>query len=73
MTANVTKTSDIVGCNQQSSPSLHLLLPWFIDPTIFAVATDEELITDTLVVLDLNDVKGIAQYIIDFCGLPALT
>ena len=39
------------------------------DPSVFAVATDEELVTDAVVVLDLNDVKGVAQYIIDFCGL----
>ncbi len=42
------------------------------DPTVIAVATDEELVSgkDTVLVLDLNDVKAVAQYIIDFCDLP---
>jgi molybdopterin-guanine dinucleotide biosynthesis protein B len=40
------------------------------DPTVIAVATDEELVAGTVLVLDLNDVKAVAQYIIDFCELP---
>jgi molybdopterin-guanine dinucleotide biosynthesis protein B len=40
------------------------------DPTVCAVATDEDLVSDNVLVLDLNDVKGVAQYIIDFCELP---
>ena len=40
------------------------------DPTVFAVATDEELVAGTVLILDLNNVKAIAQYIIDFCELP---
>ena len=40
------------------------------DPTVNAVATDEELVTDAAVVIDLNDIEGVAQYIIDFCLFP---
>ena len=39
------------------------------DPTIVAVASDQALADVTLPVLDLNDVAGIADFIIDRCGM----
>ena len=39
------------------------------DPTIVAVASDQALADVDLPVLDLNDVAGIADFIVDHCGM----
>lgn len=39
------------------------------DPTIVAVASDQSLPDMSLPVLDLNDVVGIADFIVDLCGI----
>jgi hypothetical protein len=39
------------------------------DPTIVAVASDQALPDMILPVLDLNDVAGIADFIVDLCGI----
>jgi molybdopterin-guanine dinucleotide biosynthesis protein B len=40
------------------------------DPSVAAVATDEDLLIDTVPVLDLNDVSAVARFIINYCELP---
>jgi molybdopterin-guanine dinucleotide biosynthesis adapter protein len=40
------------------------------DPSVAAVATDENLLIDTVPVLDLNDVSAVARFIINYCELP---
>ena len=40
------------------------------DPSVVAVATDEDLLIDTVPVIDLNDVSAVAQFIINYCELP---
>jgi len=42
---------------------------WPDDPSVRAVASDEPLSDVTLPVLDLNDVAGVADFILDDCGL----
>jgi len=39
------------------------------DPSVVAIATDEEVDGGNLPVIDLNDVGAVADYIIAFCGL----
>ena len=40
------------------------------DPSVVAVATDEDVSIDSVPILDLNDVTSVAQFIIDYCELP---
>jgi len=39
------------------------------DPSVVAIATDEEVDGGDLPVIDLNDVGAVADFIIEFCGL----
>ena len=52
-------------------PSVGSPLLCLDDPTIVAVASDQALPQVSLPVLDLNDVVGIADFIVDHCGIEA--
>ena len=43
------------------------------DPTVVAVASDTPMQLDRRPVLDLDDIPGIADFILDFCGLQRKT
>ena len=50
-------------------PSTGAPLLWRKDPGIVAVACDEPLLDVSVPVLDLNQIPGIADFIIEFCGI----
>jgi len=50
-------------------PSVGKELIGSTDTSIVAIATDEDVSEVHLPVLDLNDVAGVAQFIVDFCDL----
>jgi len=68
----------IEGFKRHRHPKLEVFRPsvgqpplWPDDASVRAVASDEPLSDVTLPVLDLDDVAGVADFILDDCGLTA--